>query len=204
MLCVHPLLVDVCWGVCMHACVRLCVCGVFIHPNRKHLNCKAIHLFWHSMTSSWVGLQRACSRPSSAGEETVSLPLADCNNKTKEPPGHLGSDLAGGAFPSFSHLRTWEVCERGKSAERYRLLLYVCLVCIVRSCPQTHVSSRWCVSQHLHTHPPTHPLTWHQSFSPHVTSAGSLPDSHVLCKRVHLRTWNIHQRLSLQWVTSVH
>lgn len=143
--------------VCMHACVRLCVCSVFIHPNRKHLNCKAIHLFWHSMTSSRVGLQRACSRPSSAGEETFSLPLADCNNKTKEPPGHLGSDLAGGAFPSFSHLRTWEVCERVR-VQRAIGCSYMCVLCVlcVRALKHTWAVVGVSPNTYTPTHPPTH------------------------------------------------
>lgn len=65
----------------------------------------------------------------------------------KETSGSFGSDLAGGAFPSFSHLGTWEVCERVRvQSGRFS---YVC-VC---TCVLKHVSVSVSPAP---SHPPTH------------------------------------------------
>ena len=172
-------------GVCTS---RVSVCSIAIRPNRKHLNCKAIYSLWHRVTSSWVGLQRACVQPSSAGEETFTLTPSTWIENLWKLRKWFGWRCF---FHLFSHLGTWEVCERVR-VQRGEVWSCVC-VCV---CMCVHALKHVIIHREP-THPLT-PLTWHHtSFSPHITSAGNLPDSRVLYEHVYVQE---HE----PWVTDCH
>lgn len=157
------------WRVCVCVCARtssMSVCSVFILPNRKHLNCKAIYSLWHSMTSSRVRLPRACCQTCLAGEETSTLSdSAHIKRNLSKLRKWFGWRCFSFFFTPWNMRGVWE----GESA------------CV---CPQTRDT------EFIH-HLRTQHFTWHHtSFSPYATAAWQ--PARFTCTVqtcVHARTW---------------
>lgn len=178
-------------GVCTS---RVSVCSIAIRPNRKHLNCKAIYSLWHRVTSSWVGLQRACVQPSSAGEETFTLTPSTWIENLWKLRKWFGWRCF---FHLFSHLGTWEVCERVR-VQRGEVWSRVCVCMYVRACPRTR------------EHPPrtytpfdTPHLTPHVIFTTHNLRWQPARFTCTVRTCVRTGTWAVSHWLSPWWVTSV-